>query len=170
MSKANVFLILLSFNLFILLSCDTKKNERRDRFGQSERINTEENRFSHYQVLSKDTEIIKAVYTEWFTTDRPKFITLENYRKHENKDDLVDYCFFVDSKNTALLKFPEEIKNDLQNGKPVLFYGKYYRTKKFDDLYPNKVFEMQRESGNLSYEPKDGYFKVFVIEKYERSK
>ncbi len=66
--------------------------------------------------------------------------------------------------------FLPEIITDFKNGKAVRFYGKYYKTKMFDEFYPNKIFELQRTSNNLSFEPKEKYFKVFVYEKIERIK
>ncbi len=159
-------LFLISVILTTIYGC-TKKEPKIDNKITIVETN-ENNRFTHYRLISDTLETIEAQYSESMFMDRPNFITTENYIKHKEKEDFVEYCFFLDYKDTNPVIFSEDIKKDLQNGKAVRFFGKFYITKQFDEIFPNKVFENQRKSGNLSFEPKDGNFKVFVIEKYEK--
>lgn len=39
----------------------------------------DKDRFSNYELISTKEEVIKIKFIEWATTDRPGFITEENY-------------------------------------------------------------------------------------------
>ncbi|WBX95844.1 hypothetical protein [Chryseobacterium gambrini] len=125
----------------------------------------EQKRFKNYQFISRNTETIAVKSIQWATTDRPNYILAEDYEKYKNSEDLVNHCFFLDTQNISIQDFPKEITEQLQNGKSVAFTGKFYKTKKFDDVFPNKIFELQRISRSLSYKPKDEYYRVFVYDK-----
>lgn len=140
----NKFKLVLSIVIITLFGC--KKND----------IN--ENRFSYYEAISTQTEVIKVKFIEWATTDRPGFITEENYNAKKNDTTLVNYCFYLDTKNNDIQNFSAKNIEKLNDGETIELTGRYFKTKKFDDIFPYK------ESNNYSFKPKDGYFTVFVYE------
>ncbi|MDV7697981.1 hypothetical protein N6B72_13730 [Chryseobacterium soli] len=119
----------------------------------------ENKRFKNYKLISKTSETIVVNYIQWATTDRPNFILAKDYQKHKNQDDLVDYCFFLDTQNITIWDFPKDVNEQLDNGKPATFTGRFYKTKQFDDAFPYKGW------GTYSFKSKDGFYKVFVYEK-----
>ena len=140
----NKFKLVMSIVIITLFGC--KKND----------IN--ENRFSYYEVISTQTEVIKVKFIEWATTDRPGFITEENYNAKKNDTTLVNYCFYLDTKNNDIQNFSAKNIEKLNDGETIELTGRYFKTKKFDDIFPYK------ESNTYSFKPKDGYFTVFVYE------
>lgn len=164
----NRFLTLMI--MFLTFGCKILENKKSDYLDDNKQTTKESKRFSYYKLISEKMEIIEVKNIVWAVTDRPNFITVEDYKKNKNNENLVDFCFYLDTKNDLIQNFSPEIIKDLENGKAVRFFGKYYKTKMFDDIYPNKTFEFQRTSSSLSFEPKDQYFKVFVYEKIEKIK
>ncbi len=144
MKYFSLYLMTLSIVMLTIFGC--KKND----------IN--ENRFSYYEVISTQTEVIKVKFIEWATTDRPGFITEENYNAKKNDTTLVNYCFYLDTKNNDIQNFSAKNIEKLNDGETIELTGRYYKTKKFDDIFPYK------ESNTYSFKPKDGYFTVFVYE------
>ncbi|MFQ6599991.1 hypothetical protein [Flavobacterium sp. C3NV] len=71
MKYFSLYLMTLSIVMLTIFGC--KKND----------IN--ENRFSYYEVISTQTEVIKVKFIEWATTDRPGFITEENYNAKKKR-------------------------------------------------------------------------------------
>ena len=140
--------IILTF-LVVTLFLSCKKND------------TNENRFSYYEPISTQAEVIKVKFIEWATTDRPGFITEENYNAKKNDTTLVEYCFYLDTKNVDIQNFSAKNIEKLNDGKTIELTGRYYKTKRFDDIFPYK------ESNTYSFKPKDGYFTVFVYESVE---
>lgn len=144
MKYFSLYLMILSIVMLALFGC--KKND----------IN--ENRFSYYEAISTQTEVIKVKFIEWATTDRPGFITEENYNAKKNDTTLVNYCFYLDTKNNDIQNFSAKNIEKLNDGETIELTGRYFKTKKFDDIFPYK------ESNTYSFKPKDGYFTVFVYE------
>ena len=144
MKYFSLYLMILSIVMLTIFGC--KKND----------IN--ENRFSYYEVISTQTEVIKVKFIEWATTDRPGFITEENYNAKKNDTTLVNYCFYLDTKNNDIQNFSAKNIEKLNEGETIELTGRYFKTKKFDDIFPYK------ESNTYSFKPKDGYFTVFVYE------
>ena len=144
MKYFSLYLMILSIVMLALFGC--KKND----------IN--ENRFSYYEVISTQTEVIKVKFIEWATTDRPGFITEENYNAKKNDTTLVNYCFYLDTKNNDIQNFSAKNIEKLNDGETIELTGRYYKTKRFDDIFPYK------ESNTYSFKPEDGYFTVFVYE------
>lgn len=144
MKYFSLYLMILSIVMLTIFGC--KKND----------IN--ENRFSYYEAISTQTEVIKVKFIEWATTDRPGFITEENYNAKKNDTTLVNYCFYLDTKNNDIQNFSVKNIEKLNDGETIELTGRYYKTKRFDDIFPYK------ESNTYSFKPKDGYFTVFVYE------
>lgn len=115
-------------------------------------------RFSNYELISTKEEVIKIKFIEWATTDRPGFITEENYNAKKNDTTLIEYCFYLDTKNSDIQSFSAKNIEKLNDGKTIELTGRYYKTKTFDAIFPYKEFN------NYSFKPKDGYFTVFVYE------
>lgn len=138
-----------------------KKDTTSLRFFDAQNAATwEKGRFQKYELVSKKLETIYIKKIQWAVTDRPNFILVKDYEKYKDQDNLVDYCFYVD----GVKQFPKEFEERLQKDLAISISGKFYKTKQFDGIFPNKVFEMQQISGNLSFTPKDGFFKVFVFD------
>ncbi|MFQ6599992.1 hypothetical protein [Flavobacterium sp. C3NV] len=76
----------------------------------------------------------------------------------KNDTTLVNYCFYLDTKNNDIQNFSAKNIEKLNDGETIELTGRYYKTKKFDDIFPYK------ESNTYSFKPKDGYFTVFVYE------
>jgi len=140
----NKFKLVLSIVIITLAGC--KKN------------NVNEDRFLYYEPISTQTETLKIKFIEWATTDRPGFITEENYNAKKNDTTLVNYCFYLDTKNNDIQNFSAKNIEKLNDGETIELTGRYYKTKKFDDIFPYKEFN------SYSFKPKDGYFTVFVYE------
>jgi len=137
--------IIVSFLIVALFSSCTKNDENKDRF-------------SNYELLSTKEEIIPIKHIKWAATDRPGFVTQENYNAKKNDDSLIDYCFYLDTKEDRVQGFSEKEHQNLQNGRTIRVSGKFYRTKKFDAVFPYKEFCL------YSFTPKNGYFIVFVYD------
>lgn len=144
MKYFSLYLMILSIVMLTIFGC--KKND----------IN--ENRFSYYEAISTQTEVIKVKFIEWATTDRPGFITEENYNAKKNDTTLVNYCFYLDTKNNDIQNFSAKNIEKLNDGETIELTGRYFKTKRFDDIFPYKEFN------TYSFKPKDGYFTVFVYE------
>lgn len=142
MSKLkNVIPILLSILFFSCKTDEVKKD-----------------RFSQYQLISTKKETIEIYNIKWAATDRPNYCTKENYFTNENNDSLLKKCFYLDAKNKNVPILSAKSVRDLQNGKSFFVTGKYYKTKKFDNVFPYKEFQL------YSFKPKNEYFIVFVYE------
>lgn len=138
-----------------------KKSSTSMRFFDAQNSATwEKGRFQKYELVSKNLETIYIKYLQWAAMDRPNFILVKDYEKYKNQDNLVDYCFYVD----GVKQFPKEIEDRLKKDLAISISGKFYKTKQFDGVFPNKVFSLQQSSGSLSFTPKDGFFKVFVFD------
>lgn len=154
---------LILFALFLTLGCQSYKKSVSE-----EKTPPKDNRFSSYQLVSNKTEVINIKSIHWASIDRPNFITSENEKKYSDRDNLVNYCFYLDTYDNAMQFFSPDVIEDLNNGKEIRVTGKFYKTKKFDKVFPNKTFESMRMENALSFKPKGGYFRVFIYEKVER--
>jgi len=120
-----------------------------------------ESRFLYYEPISTKTEAIEIVYISWAATDRPNFVTVKNYNTKYNDTTFVNSCFYLDTKNRNIGKFSAVNNKKLKNRKTIKLTGRYYKTKRFDSVFPYKEFKP------YSFTPKDGYFTVFVYETIE---
>lgn len=125
-------------------------------------------RFANYIPLTNKEDTIKTVYIQWAVEARPNFIKQSDFLKFNklsNKqiasDSLIKYCFFLDSKDTSIWNFTGKEGELLYHGKPIILYGKMYKTKEFDEIFPYKGWSKK----DFESDP-NGYYKVFVYRKY----
>jgi len=137
--------IILTFLIATLFSNCKKNDQIKDRF-------------SNYELISTKEQIIEIKHIKWAATDRPTFVTQENYNAKSSDASLIDYCFYLDTKENRFQFFSEKNREKLQNGGTVRVSGKFYKTKKFDGSFPYKNFLV------YSFTPKNGYFIVFVCD------
>lgn len=140
------FSCLISIGLFN--NCKSRKNI------------TIENRFENYIPLSNKEDTIKTVFIQWASLDRPNFIKQSDLLKYDNTDSLINYCFFIDTKDTSIWNFVSE-SNPLKKPNIITLYGKFYKTKKFDGSFPYIGWEPETFKPDIN-----GYYKVFVYRKY----
>lgn len=123
-----------------------------------------DDRFRYYQPVGK-TQEIEVFYLTWQDTNLPNFIKITDYKKYINKAELIDYCFYVDSKNPEKRKFKIPVATDKLIKKiPLKLKGKFYKTKQFDDTFPTPLFEDFRKTGDLKFKTKNDEFLVFVLD------
>ncbi|WP_413534085.1 hypothetical protein [Empedobacter brevis] len=93
--------------LIILLTFGCKKNENKKSsyLIENKQTTKESKRFSFYKLISEKTEIIEVKHIVWSVTDRPNFITTEDYKKNKNSDNLIDFCFYLDTKYDSIQNF-----------------------------------------------------------------
>lgn len=121
-------------------------------------------RFQFYKVISK-TQDIEVFYLTWADTNLPNFIKTSDYKKYVNSTELIDHCFYVDSKDPEKRKFKIPVTTDkLIKKVPLTLKGKFFKTKQFDDTFPTPLFEDLRKTGDLKFKTEDGEFLVFVLD------
>lgn len=125
---------------------------------------SENERFKYYQPISK-TQEIEVFYLTWEDTNLPNFIKTSDYKKYIDKADLIDYCFYVDSKDSEKRKFKIPVTTDKLIKKiPLKLKGKFFKTKQFDDTFPTPLFEDYRKTGDLKFKTENDEFLVFVLD------
>lgn len=125
---------------------------------------SENERFKYYQPISK-TQEIEVLYLTWTDTNLPNFIKIADYNKYIDKAELIDHCFYVDSKNPEKRKFKIPVTTDkLIKKTPLKFKGKFFKTKQFDDTFPTPLFEDLRKTGDLKFKTENDEFLVFVLD------
>ncbi len=121
-------------------------------------------RFQFYKVISK-TQDVEVFYLTWADTNLPNFIKTSDYKKYVNSTELIDHCFYVDSKDPEKRKFKIPVTTDKLIKKiPLTLKGKFFKTKQFDDTFPTPLFEDLRKTGDLKFKTEDGEFLVFVLD------
>lgn len=123
-----------------------------------------DDRFKYYRQISK-TQEIDVFYLTWKDTNLPNFIKVADYKKYVEKIELIEHCFYVDSKDPQKrkIKFPET-SDKLIKKIPIKLKGKFYKTKQFDDTFPTPLFEDLRKTGDLKFKTENDEFLVFVLE------
>lgn len=125
---------------------------------------TENERFKYYQPIGK-TQEIEVFYLTWEDTNLPNFIKISDYKKFVDKAELIDHCFYVDSKDPEKRKFKIPVTTDkLIKNIPITIKGKFFKTKQFDDTFPTPLFEDLRKTGDLKFKTENDEFLVFVFE------
>lgn len=125
---------------------------------------SENERFQYYKPISK-TQEIEVLYLTWEDTNLPNFVKVSDYKKYGDKAELIEYCFYVDSKDPEKRKFKIPVTTDKLIKKiPLKIKGKFYKTKQFDDTFPTPLFEDLRKTGDLKFKPKNDEFLVFVLD------
>ncbi|RRQ46031.1 hypothetical protein [Chryseobacterium sp. SC28] len=125
---------------------------------------SENERFQYYKPISK-TQEIEVLYLTWEDTNLPNFVKVSDYKKFGDKAELIEYCFYVDSKDPEKRKFKIPVTTDKLIKKiPLKIKGKFYKTKQFDDTFPTPLFEDLRKTGYLKFKPKNDEFLVFVLD------
>ncbi|MCG2793531.1 MAG: hypothetical protein L6262_08310 [Weeksellaceae bacterium] len=125
---------------------------------------SENERFQYYKPISK-TQEIEVLYLTWEDTNLPNFVKVSDYKKFGDKAELIEYCFYVDSKDPEKRKFKIPVTTDKLIKKiPLKIKGKFYKTKQFDDTFPTPLFEDLRKTGDLKFKPKNDEFLVFVLD------
>lgn len=121
-------------------------------------------RFKYYKQISK-TQEIEVFYLTWEDTNLPNFIKTSDYKKYVDKAELIDYCFYVDSKDPEKRKFKIPMTTDKLIKKiPLKIKGKFFKTKQFDDTFPTPLFEDYRKTGDLKFKTENDEFLVFVLD------
>lgn len=121
-------------------------------------------RFKHYKAIDKKEKNIKIMYLTWDNNNLPNYILSEDYNKYADQEKLIQHCFYVDSKNPTSLNFTKEIRDHFTKKIPVELKGKFYKTTKFDDTFPSKLFEDYRKTNDLGFKTPNDEFLVFVID------
>ena len=125
---------------------------------------SENERFKYYQQISK-TQEIEVFYLTWQDTNLPNFIKTSDYKKYVDNAELIDYCFYVDSKAPEKRKFKIPTTTDkLIKRIPLTIKGKFFKTKQFDDTFPTPLFEDLRKTGDLKFKTENDEFLVFVLD------
>lgn len=105
------------------------------------------------------------LYLTWTDTNLPNFIKIADYNKYIDKSELIDHCFYVDSKNPEKRKFKIPVITDkLIKKTPLKLKGKLFKTKQFDDTFPTSLFEDLRKTGDLKFKTENDEFLVFVLD------
>ena len=88
---------------------------------------SENERFKYYQQISKTLEI-EVFYLTWQDTNLPNFIKTSDYKKYVDNAELIDYCFYVDSKDPEKRKFKIPTTTDkLIKRIPLTIKGKFFK-------------------------------------------
>lgn len=125
---------------------------------------SENERFKYYQPISK-TQEIEVLYLTWADMNLPNFIKTSDYNKFVDKAELIDHCFYVDSKIPEKRKFKIPVTTDQLIKKiPLKLKGKFFKTKQFDDTFPTPLFEDLRKTGDLKFKTENNEFLVFVLD------
>lgn len=125
---------------------------------------SENERFNYYQPISK-TQEVEVFYLTWADTNLPNFVKTSDYKKYVDKAELMDHCFYVDSKDPEKRKFKIPVTTDKLIKKiPLKLKGKFFKTKQFDDTFPTPLFEDLRKTGDLQYKTENEEFLVFVLD------
>ena len=123
-----------------------------------------DDRFRYYKPISK-IQNIEVFYLTWGDPNLPTFIKTSDYNLYINKAELIDHCFYVDSKNPEKRRFKIPVTTDKLIKKiPLTLRGKFYKTSQFDSTFPNSLFEEFRKIDGLKFKPKNNEFLVFVLE------
>ena len=87
---------------------------------------SENERFKYYKPIGKPQEI-EVYYLTWEDSNLPNFIKTSDYKKFVDKAELINYCFYVDSKDPEKRKFKIPVntdklikKNPLDNQRKIL--------------------------------------------------
>lgn len=121
-------------------------------------------RFNYYKPIGK-TQEIEVFYLTWDDNNLPNFIKTSDYKKYVDKAELIDHCFYVDSKNPEKRKFKIPVTTDKLIKKiPLKLKGRFYKTKQFDDTFPTPLFEDLRKTGDLKFKTENDEFLVFVLD------
>ena len=87
---------------------------------------SENERFKYYKPIGKPLQI-EVFYLTWEDSNLPNFIKTSDYKKFVDKAELIDYCFYVDSKDPEKRKFKIPVntdklikKNPLDNQRKIL--------------------------------------------------
>jgi len=140
--------LLFPMALLIVLSFSKSDNER----------------FKYYRSIGK-TQDIEVLYLTWEDTTLPNFVTVSDYKKYGDKAELMEHCFYVDSKDPEKRKFKIPVTTDKLIKKiPLKIKGKLFKTKQFDDTFPTPLFEDYRKTGDLKFETENDDFLVFVLD------
>lgn len=149
------FVTLTLFSSLLLLMF-FKKNDQK--------MNQSNDRFTHYKAVDKKEKSISVMYLTWGNTNLPNYVLLEDYKKYADQEKLIQHCFYVDSKNASSLNFTKEIRDKFTKKIPVELKGKFYKTTKFDDTFPSRLFEDYRRTNDLGFKTPNDEFLVFVID------
>ncbi len=96
---------------------------------------SENERFRYYLPISK-TQEIEVFYLTWEDRNLPNFIKTSDYKKYVNKAELIDYCFYVDSKDPEKRKFKIPVTTDkLIKRIPLTIKGKFFKTNNLTILF-----------------------------------
>lgn len=125
------------------------------------------NRFDNYVPLTDKEDTLNATYIQWAVEAHPNFIKQTDFLRFHNtkdsssSDSLIKYCFFLDTKDSLISNFTGKETHLLSTNHPVTLYGKFYKTKKFDEIFPFKGWSIE------DFKPDtNGYYKVFMYRKY----
>ena len=125
---------------------------------------SENERFKYYKPIGKPQEI-EVYYLTWEDSNLPNFIKTSDYKKFVDKAELINYCFYVDSKDPEKRKFKIPATTDkLIKKNPLKLKGKLFKTKQFDSTFPTPLFEDLRKTGDLKFKTENDEFLVFVLE------
>ncbi len=127
-------------------------------------ISQDDSRFKYYRPVDAKPKTIKVMYLTWGNRNLPNFIRLEDYNKFAEQEKLIQYCFYVDSKNIKSLNFNKTIKDNFTKKIPVELQGKFFKTSRFDDKFPSAMFEDLRKTNDLGFDTPNEDYLVFVID------
>ena len=128
------------------------------------KVEQSNDRFKYYKAIDKKEKSIKVMYLTWANSNLPNYILEEDYKKYVDQERLIQHCFYVDSKHAESLNFTKEIRDNFTKKIPVELKGKFYKTTKFDDTFPSKLFEDYRRTNDLGFKTPNDEFLVFVID------
>ncbi len=129
----------------------------------SEKEKTPE-RFKYYQAVGEKNETLEVIYLTWPDKKLPNFVRLEDFKKYVDKNELIEHCFYVDSKKKLGPDFSEDVRDKFVKKIPVKLKGKFFVTKQFDDNFPTRDFEELRRVKELGFNTENDEYKVFVID------
>ena len=121
-------------------------------------------RFKYYQAFGKKIETLEVIYLTWPDKKLPNFVRLEDFKKYVDKNELIEHCFYVDSKKKLGPDFSEDVRDKFVKKIPVKLKGKFFVTKQFDDNFPTRDFEELRRVKELGFNTENDEYKVFVID------
>lgn len=128
------------------------------------KMSDNDSRFKYYKAVDSKPKTIKVMYLTWENRNLPNYIKLEDYNKFAEQEKLIQYCFYVDSKNPGSLNFNKKIKDHLIKKVPVELTGRFYKTPQFDEKFPSSMFEDLRKTNDLGFKTPNDEFLVFVID------
>lgn len=131
---------------------------------RSMHVKKDPERFKHYQALDKKNESLEVIYLTWPDKNLPNFVKLSDYKKYASTNELIEYCFYIDSKKEQGPEFSDKMRDQFIKKIPVKLKGKFFVTKQFDDNFPTKDFEELRRMKELGFKLENDDYKVFVID------